>query len=937
MERRDARVRDDLTFELRALSPQRKYMVGSEAEGLVGKTELSLEFLAGEEREVALAFTLGGTVLGLVRSEDGTPIAEADVSARTRGFNIFGGRSSVKSGADGRFALRGVLPGKATVEVHKEGWLEGKGGPLELVEGGTVSGIEIVLGAGGRVAGLVRWPDGVPAAKVEVSAYLMRNQGWMQKISETESDAGGAFTLTGLEDGPFEILAQAHPDDETLKRFGIEPPPKLAASPSKLELEGVPEELQEKLGDFGKTTRWLGSESEVAIGTTGLELTLARPLEVAGRVVDDRRQPLASFRIEGKPVGRTFNGPEDVSQFVSEAKDGAFVIAVPRAGEWSFTAHGTDEGGKGESEPVTAAVPLGAPLELVLPRTATLSGTVVAPGGHPIAGATVAQPRSGRFDFDDGQGATSDDSGHFTRENVRGTSVALVAKHDDWAPTLPLAVELEPGASRTDLELTLRLGARITGEVFDAEGKPKVGQNVTAGTGTESMAFGFGADNAARSDGAGHFEFEHVEPGKVTVTAMPSEEELAAKLGEAEDESAFLEIMGQMSTATVEVSDGQEAHVVLGSKPRKPVRVHGQVSEAGAPLVNRGLLVFAEGGALLAGAKAARTGEDGRYEIVLDRPGDYVFGVNPGEDFDGAGVQFFVEVPEAEELERDFALPLGVVSGRVLTPEGKGASGIPLRLASSQGMVGIEDLSDSNRSTSKGDGTFRFEHLMPGDYVLHVGAGLWELSDARYGAVVVEDLRLKGDDAIEGLEVRLSEPGKISGIVRDESGAPVADVGVFVRDESGRAVTISGTSSDAAGRFTYPGIAPGRVTVSARSATHACPDGEPVQVKAGETAEVELTITRGTFVKVSLIDGENAVRARLKILDEQGRRVDDLFSLHDFQALFTEGFSSKERRVGPVPPGKYTLIATTMDGKDAKKSIDIEPGQKERSVKLRLR
>ena len=45
----------------------------------------------------------------------------------------------------------------------------------------------------------------------------------------------------------------------------------------------------------------------------------------------------------------------------------------------------------------------------------------------------------------------------------------------------------------------------------------------------------------------------------------------------------------------------------------------------------------------------------------------------------------------------------------------------------------------------------------------------------------------------------------------------------------------------------------------------------------------------------------------------------------------------RERRVGPLAPGKYTLIATTLDGKDAKKSVLVEAGQEERKVKLRLR
>ena len=79
------------------------------------------------------------------------------------------------------------------------------------------------------------------------------------------------------------------------------------------------------------------------------------------------------------------------------------------------------------------------------------------------------------------------------------------------------------------------------------------------------------------------------------------------------------------------------------------------------------------------------------------------------------------------------------------------------------------------------------------------------------------------------------------------------------------------------------------------------------------------------------------MRARLRVLDEQGRRVDDLFSPHEFEALFTEGFSSRERRVGPLPPGTYTLIATTPAGQEARDTVRLEAGQDERVVRLRLK
>jgi hypothetical protein len=412
---------------------------------------------------------------------------------------------------------------------------------------------------------------------------------------------------------------------------------------------------------------------------------------------------------------------------------------------------------------------------------------------------------------------------------------------------------------------------------------------------------------------------------------------MLARFQEGADETAFLAMMSEMRTASVEVADGGEAHVVLGAKPKRPVGVHGRVTEAGSGLAETQVFAFAEGGALLQGMKLARTDADGLYELVLDRPGDYVFGVGKREGLEGTGAPFYVEVPEVDEFEQDLALPLGRIAGTVMGPDGP-VSGVSIRLVSSAGMIGVDDLSESHRAISEGDGTFAFENLPPGAYSLHVGSDFdGDSDDLRYGQAVIDGLEVEPDRALEGLVVRLAAPGKLAGVVRDSAGAPAGGVTIFVRDFAGRAISASGCVSDAAGRFTYSGIAPGRVTASARSQKLVGPESAAVEIRAGETSQIELVVGPGTFLVVSLLEDDRPVRARLRVVDESGRRVDDLLGMEDFVTMLSEGFSSRERRIGPLAPGKYTLTATTLDGKDAKKSVMVEAGQDERNVKLRLK
>ena len=912
MESRDARVRDDLTFELRALSPDRKYSVQARCEGLVGYFQISLEVQPGEHRELEIPFRLGATVRGRVLGPDRAPLAGADVSRVGRPMMVWGSDAKVQSDAEGRFELLGVPEGKAALLAQKPGWLEARSEPFEAVDGGVIDGIDIVLGAGGHIAGSVLWPDGVAAKEAEVEAYVQRGQRSLDEVASTRTDAEGRFELGGLAAGPFEVYAMCLPATADEPRLGV--------APATDENEDV------------ARGRWMAIESGVTEGAE-LVLRLERPIELSGTVADDTGAVVNSFRIEAGPSARERGGPDSVSAAIDD-EAGAFRIGVFYPGEWRVS---VSADGYTPPEAALVRVPQFEPLRLVLTRASDVTGMVVDPSGSPVAGASVSIDHPGEpLRFRNDMDGLSDDRGHFTLENVTGASVSLVARHTDWAASEPVAVDLAPGTSRADVLLHLRSGGRVTGEVFDAQGRAEAGQNVSLG----GMFFGFGGEQATTTDGSGRFAFEHVTPGKITVTAMPTEEELFERMQTIEDESEMLGVLGNMRSATVEVLDGQTAHVVLGAKPVKPVRVHGRVTEASRALEGVSVLAIAEGGTIFQGMKMSKTEADGRYELVLDRPGDYSFGVNTsGEAFGGVGVQFPVDVPEVEELEQDLALPLANVAGRVFGPDGEPAAGVPLRLTRADGLLGLDDLDDASWISSQGDGSFAFGHLHPGRYTLYAGgsaARFGQLAESS-GTAIVGGIEVRGSRGVDGLRVHLEGPGKLAGRVLDEAGEPVAGAAIYVRDARGLGSNVTSCLSDASGRFVFDGVPPGTATALARTSSVASAESAPIEIRAGETSSVELVLSGGTFLVVSLLDGDEPVRARLMVVDEAGRRVDDLFSLNDLEQLIGEGLSSRERRVGPLAPGKYTCSAVTTDGKDAKKSVQVEAGQGERHVKLRLK
>ena len=120
--------------------------------------------------------------------------------------------ATAESDAEGRFELRHVPAGLATLVARLDGRLESAPLQLQVSEGGERGGVELVLVPGARVAGKVRWPDGRPAAGVQVDVRFdktaMMGMAAMNMGRGAEgtgrADETGRFEVTGLGKGPFE-------------------------------------------------------------------------------------------------------------------------------------------------------------------------------------------------------------------------------------------------------------------------------------------------------------------------------------------------------------------------------------------------------------------------------------------------------------------------------------------------------------------------------------------------------------------------------------------------------------------------------------------------------------------------------------------------------------------------------------------------------------
>ena len=927
-------------FEFRGVPADVRYIVAAKVKKLVPYTDFKLEVAPGEHRQYEVVFELGGALSGRVTDEGGEGLEDARVrvSGQRMGFLLGGRTGGTETDAGGRWSLRGIKAGKYRVNADLKGRRGAESEEFELAADETIEGLTLVLARGTSIAGRVTWPDGravegatvtaTETAPIERTRMMWRNAA---TAGSGTTDATGEFTITGLGEGPFDVTATMRAEVPSRPGPEVE---------RETQGEEAPQAKKKKKGPL-----WRASAAEVPPDSEGLALVLATPLRFTGVVRDDAGEPVAEFEVQASPTtGKNIRGASRV-QAVSESftpEDGTFTLVGVYPGEWTVSASAA--GYTSAEDPTPLSIPHdGAPIELVLSRSASVSGQVIDPSGVPVAGARVAEStgRTGRsqvmFGGGDRGGVETDAEGRFQLEDLAVGGHSLVAHSAGWAPSASFAVDLMPAQALADVVLELRVGGRIVGEVFDESGAPIPGRRVSYGNNPLQIGFGGGDAASATTDSAGHFVLEHVEPGAWSVTASPGQNELLDTLAGATDESAFLGIFSQMLTVKVEVRDGEEVHVTLGAEPKRPVRVFGKITKAGEPVAGAQIFSIQEGGALMTGLKMSRSDEDGSYELTVDRPGAYVFGV--GDDTLMRQVEFPVDVPDVDELELDLVAPVGRIEGTVWSSGGAAAAGVPVRLTPEGGGFSLSQLGGGERQTTGADGRFAFEDLWAGTYSLRAG-GTPRFSDggARWGTRVVGGIQLEADETVSGIDVTLAGAGKLEGLVRDGAGEPVAGVAIFVRDGAGRLLAnISSTSTDAVGRFEYEGVAPGLVTVSARGDGVAAGDSAPVEVRAGAATSIELTVEPGTLLVVTVVDkaGE-PVRASLVVTDAAGRAVEGMYGEAAVEKLFAEGISSREHKVGPLAAGKYVVRATARDGREARKPVTLK-GQKERKLKLKLR
>ncbi|MDP6989701.1 MAG: carboxypeptidase-like regulatory domain-containing protein, partial [Planctomycetota bacterium] len=882
----------------------------------------------GAVREVGLRLTAGATLAGHVVDGAGAGVQGAEVHAVVDvqiGAEGYGARET-ESGPDGAFSLEGVAPGDLTVQAEKRGYLEGRRF-LTVAEGQAVADLVLELDEGNSVAGLVHWSDGTPAAGAHVRARFDRSQlfsgGGLNAASgaggKAECDEEGRFTITGLGMGPFELRASSERD----------------AGGS-------------AAGDGeAQDGSWSARLEHVRPGSEDLLLVLEAPLGIAGRVVDEDERPVTAFEVRAVKTFETPVGPVEQTREERsfEGEDGTFLLSGLERGDWVL--HAVADGLAG-TEGVSVALAEEGAEGIVIPlvHAGTVSGTVYTPEGVPAADATVFVGAEGPgwkhqvSGAPDLPSATTDGDGAFTLEGVLPGQVEVQGRAEGFATSVSALVDLRPREHVEGVELFLTAGGTLTGEVIGDDERPAASATI------QLVHMGEFEIRFTTTDSEGLFRLENLDPGDYQVNAMPRASRMI-EMADGESDSLG-KLVAELKTAMVEISEGEETHVVLGTPAQDPVEVSGRVTLDGEPYSPAFVTFFREGGDDLSKTRPATTDDEGRYTITVDGAGSYLALVQQMSGALGgqSSVEFTVEVPEGSSFTRDLELPLGRISGLVRGSDGSPAPEERVTLlpggAAHTGMFWGGRFHGEVRTDE--EGRFDLRGLAPGEYVLAVGGmaggGLFG-GEPAHGRLV-RGVHVGEGEWIRDLELRLELPGAIEATVTDTSGNLVEGATLFVRNAEGRPVDLISTlTTDAHGRCSYRGLEPGVYTASARQTSgFASQESEPVRVEAGHAAQLSLTVEEGTLLVVQLVDGERRpVRGAVSVVDAEGREVGNLFGLSDILGLMKEGgagMTANVHRAGPLAPGRYRVTGTGPDGRQVSKPLNLT-NRPRRTLTLRFK
>jgi hypothetical protein len=207
----------------------------------------------------------------------------------------------------------------------------------------------------------------------------------------------------------------------------------------------------------------------------------------------------------------------------------------------------------------------------------------------------------------------ADDEGRFAIEDVERGRVELRAHVDGFAPSAALELEVRPAEPQEELELALRVGGTLTGEVYRKDGTPDPNQQVMA---QQPMGGDGNARRRPTARGASRWSTSR-RPLPGDLRAGHGERHGARRRGSGGDDRA-------LRMGAVEVRRRGDGARRARRAARGARAVDWRRARGGRPMPELFVMALVEGSSMLSNLKSARTAADGTFSIQLPSAGDWI-------------------------------------------------------------------------------------------------------------------------------------------------------------------------------------------------------------------------------------------------------------------------------------------------------------------------
>ncbi len=622
-------VEGELRLELALPSERRAFVFALSARGF-GSLGVEAVVSAGSPTHLGtLVLLYGGVVSGFVRSQDGLPLVDAQVTFTGTDLprnelereRLQPASSRVPEGrtrADGSFTVEGVRAGHVRAWAHAPGHLASYSAPLEVRAGHESYGLELVLEPvppANHVAGVVLDPDGHAVASALLDYRHSSSRSGVTTTGDKHADADGRFTFLLPDDAELWITAR---DPE--QRFGP------------------------------------ASASEVRTGTGELVLQLTRVEGFELRVTGPRSEPVTTYAVDVLSPDQSFQHQRLPR---AEREDGRVMLRRPsQPFALRVEAAGYELALTGPLDPAALSELLTVPL-VPLPG---LRGSVTV-DGNPAAGASVSlHPLvSERLKYvKDGFRAlveqavdtvTTDSEGRFLLTPRKPGRYVVRAERAGRAPAVSATIEIGPTLDGGELALALTPGGAIEGRVVTTDGTDPAGTIV-------GLSRGDGHDRTLRVGPDGAFRFERLTPGPWLL--LQRDEEI--RPGSTTTSTSEVRAPLPEPEWTCRVHEGQTTHqdLVLGASDA--CTLAGRLTIDGRAPGSWSAVLFPEEQFFAAdGGKRVPLASDGSFRVGMPEPGRYRL-VLAGNSVEGSE-QYVLDLVELDWGARDweFELVTGVL------------------------------------------------------------------------------------------------------------------------------------------------------------------------------------------------------------------------------------------------------------------------------------